>query len=281
MARLSDLKLTPEMMAEREALAQQRRERVNAIAASVAGMPMRPGRSDLHALLDACLDLMELDQAGGASRASWPGSSEAKEAARSAGRLLVRGALGWTEPDAPYGMGLFGGAAGWASFEQTPEIWRDEVADRLERAPHLLPHYATNALVRSLRALNEGNGEAPPLLIPFRENGRGANPSRAREAEKWAWMWIYMQKGSGRRIADAVAEVAQAVGRSTDAVQKWREQWEARETEHAEGDAAAGKRAVKRQLEQARALGAQNGPQSGARTLQGIAEQWTAATRPR
>ncbi|MFZ4411369.1 MAG: hypothetical protein ACOYOH_28780, partial [Paracraurococcus sp.] len=61
--------------------------------------------------------------------------------------------------------------------------------------------------------------------------GRCTSPDKAcgvgveQLREEWMWRWIARENAKGGRIGDAVVAVAQAVGRSTKAVEKWREAW--------------------------------------------------------
>jgi hypothetical protein len=274
MTKLSDLTLTPEMMAERQARERQRRERIAEIVARAEPhRKARPlGRADLHALLDACLDLAEMRAPDKWPSAVRAGDDEAVGAARIIGRAVAEGAFGWTEPEVPPAVRHKRGAEAWRRLEQTPELWRCEVAERLERSPHVLPPRVVRALADALRHLSDGSGDVPWLLASRRERGRGWNPAVARMMEEAAWCWIYQQKGAGRLIDLATADVAQAVHRSSAAVKKWREAWKARD----------GNKSVEREFARHKEIGASGKSSPEALlVLTEIAERWLAAVGPK
>lgn len=212
--------------AEFRRLVEERRLRISEIAthSEPHRTAERPTRADLHALLDACLDLEELHQerAGAATL-----GDAAAEAARPIATVLARGAFGWTEPPEPATWCHLSGM--WMIIESLPNLWRQELAARLSRAPHVLPPRLLQHLLHALEQLDQGDGKAPFLLLPAEKVGRGQHPELARRCEETLWCWIFHQNGSGRRIADAVADVAKAVGRSTDAVEAWRRSWAKRD----------------------------------------------------
>ena len=77
---------------------------------------------------------------------------------------------------------------------------------------------------------------------------------------------------SRRRIDVAASKVAQAVGRTPDAVKKWREEWEKRD----------GKESVKRMLAEQKEIGASGEPPPETLSdLPEIARRWQAAVDPR
>ncbi len=74
------------------------------------------------------------------------------------------------------------------------------------------------------------------------------------------------------RIGVATSKVADAVGRTPDAVKKWREEWEKRD----------GKESVKRMLEEQKEIGASGEPPPETLLdLPEIARRWQAAVDPR
>ena len=162
MVDLESLRLTPEQLAEREARHRRRRERIAEIAARVA--PSRkaqsPSRADLHALLDACLDLAEMREPEKWPAALWSRDDDAVEAARLIGRALARGAFGWTEPETPRAVRHVSGAMAWFELEHAPVQWCEEMAGRLERSPHVLPARMVRALADALRRLSDGSATA-------------------------------------------------------------------------------------------------------------------------
>lgn len=274
MTKLSDLALTPEMMAERQARERQRRERIAEIAARVepSRKAQSPSRADLHALLDACLDLAEMREPEKWPAALWSRDDDAVKAARPIGRALARGAFGWTEPETTRAVRHVNGRMTWSELEHAPVQWREEMAGRLERSPHVLPARMVRALADALRWLSDGSGDTPWLLAPNREPGRGSNPQEARRMEEEAWCWIFRRKGAGERIGVATSKVADAVGRTPDAVKKWREEWEKRD----------GKESVKCRLEGQKEIGASGEPPPETLLdLPEIARRWQAAVDPR
>ena len=274
MVDLESLRLTPEQLAEREARHRRRRERIAEIAARVkpSRKTQSPSRADLHALLDACLDLAEMREPEKWPAALWSRDDDAVKAARPIGRALARGAFGWTEPETPRAVRHVSGAMAWFELEHAAVQWREEMAGRLERSPHVLPARMVRALADALRRLSDGSGDTPWPLAPHREPGRGSNPQEARRMEEEAWCWIFRRKGAGERIGVATSKVADAVGRTPDAVKKWREEWEKRD----------GKESVKRMLEEQKEIGASAEPQPETLLdLPGIARRWQAAVDPR
>lgn len=168
-----------------------------------------PARDELHALLDACLLLAELAQAG-------PPEGQMRDPALSAGRrvgaALFRSALGWTEEyELPANL-----------CPQTPLVWRIETARRLRSTPSLLPPDVIAQLTDALEALNNGTGALPRLLTPEPKAGRGSDPIGARQCEDTMLWWIEHQKAAGRSAGSAYIEVAAAAGVSVKAVEKWR-----------------------------------------------------------
>ena len=193
-------------------------------------------------------------------------------AARRIGRALARGAFGWTEPETPRAVRHVSGERAWFELECAPVQWREEMAGRLERSPHVLPARMVRALADALRRLSDGSGDTPWLLAPHREPGRGSNPQEARLMEEEAWCWIFRRKGAGESIGVATSKVADAVGRTPDAVKKWREGWEKRD----------GKESVKCMLEEQKEIGAsREPPPETLLDLPEIARRWQAAVDPR
>jgi hypothetical protein len=89
--------------------------------------------------------------------------------------------------------------------------------------------------------------------------------------EEAAWRWIYRQKGTGRLIDHATADVAQAVHRSSAAVKKWRDAWKARD----------GTEGVEREFARHKEIGASGKSSPDALSeLAEIAERWLAAVGP-
>ena len=75
-------------------------------------------------------------------------------------------------------------------------------------------------LANALRALN--GGQEDPFVRKTSTGRRRAAPFAAAEAELDLLKWIRWQHGLGRKVADAETDVAQAVGRTREAIQKWR-----------------------------------------------------------
>jgi len=215
-----------------------------------------PSRADLHALLDACLDLQPLSQ-----RTVFT----AEEAARRIGQSLLEGALRWTERlDRP------NLALNWAALESDLPARRQELWYRLSRAPHLLPPALMQELLTALLHLNDGTETIPPFFTPEPKVGRGRSPKEARECEEFLWEWISWRAGCGQRISDAVSDVSAAVGRSAKAVEAWRSEWIAR----------AGQEEVSRRLEAAKERGISGQNFLGNLPMESIAMIWKWAREP-
>ena len=193
----------------------------------------QPSRADLHALVDACCDLAEVSKRSGFLSSVLRGYDPPARIARDIGQALASGALGWTEPPGPVGVKLTEGSAAveaWKRVSQrNPALWRMEIIERLQRAPNVLPAFMIRQLTATLRLLNDGTGESPSLLMPVPKEGRGRNPRLARQLEERMWEWIYYQHGAGRRLSDAIADVAEAVSRSPQAINAWRDAWRDRD----------------------------------------------------
>lgn len=268
-------------IARLERLEADRRRQIAVIFDRVKWSASGPGtpRETLHALLDAILDLAKLQHPDALRRQEW--KEPAAKAARILGRDLLRAALGWTEPQAPVTAAPPLGADAWADLAANPTRWRCELRERLAWSPSLVPLQLVDQLSSAIAALDDGSGIVLPQFEPVRAPGRGTNPLEARRCEEKAWLWIAKEKGAGRRVADAVADVARAVKRSTDAVKKWREAWEVREAELAGGDRKAGRAAVKGLLKINQAIGAMPHPDGYREAeLKIIAERWIASIQP-
>jgi hypothetical protein len=179
----------------------------------------RKSRAELHALLDAILDL--------APFAGEPGE-KAEMAARNIGTALVREAFGWTEPDRPTL------ARDWDALHADPITWRREIIVRLLQASTPLPRKLVIDLANALAELQKGDGEAPALLqpIPKAHWGRGRNPRDARECEEMILCRIAWECGKGRKPMELVNEAAQAVHRTPKTVEAWRKDWMSRAGAH-------------------------------------------------
>lgn len=173
-----------------------------------------PTRADLHALLDACLDLAPL---------AAEGHCVAREAAREIGNTLLEGALGWT---VPLSHPLF--ADSWEAIEGDPTRWRLELNARVGCGATLLPREVLEFLMPALAHLDYGEGTAPALLAPAPKEGRKRNPRLARECEEEMCYWIDRQIAAGIMEKHAVAEVAAAAGTGESNVRKWKRKWDKR-----------------------------------------------------
>ncbi len=171
----------------------------------------QPSREELKALLDACLDLRE-----------HAGSRSAESVARSAGAILVKAALGWTEPAEPLN------GESWEDCERNPPRWRQDLLVRLSRAPGVLPMRLSAVLERSIDELDDGTGRCPPLLRPGRRSGYGPDPLLAREYEELFWRWIYWRHGQRVSVGDACNQVAARTGLSKSGVDNWLKAWKKR-----------------------------------------------------
>jgi hypothetical protein len=147
-----------------------------------------------------------------------------KRAGREVGMALLRGAVGWTEgEDHPevYSEMLV--------HIDNRRIWREVVADRLRRAPHLLPARMTKDLADQLTLLNDGTGNAPSLLAPLTKAGQGVDPSGARRSELALLCWIEHEKARKVHVKITREKVARAVGLTVSnslkvpAIEKWLE----------------------------------------------------------
>jgi hypothetical protein len=227
-------------MEERWETAKALNRRADIIAAQVEGAlrTPQPSRAELHSLLDVCLDLKDLYLSGRQADPLFPPYSAATHA-HSIGTRLARTALRWMETGQAAEDDHW--SPWWRELAEDPPKWRTEVCSRLSRAPTGLPEAMVSELIRALRDLDDGSGSPPPLLTPERAEGKGPNPRRARDYEEQLWVWIYWQKGAGRRIDDARADVARATGMSSQAVNAWRDAWYARD----------GREEVKRKLDEA------------------------------
>jgi hypothetical protein len=191
-----------------------KRQRVAEIQASLP--PLGDGkltREEMHALLDACLDLSEAVEGGGHSGSRRTAFDEAKALAGRIGGALLRGAMGWTVRDDP---------AEIERLSDDPWAWRNRVVSLLDFSPTLLHAGALSQLTRALNALNYGNGKLPSLLNPTPKSGRGADPYGARFSEYFLLLWIEYEKARGRGAEAARRDVADAVGVTTKAVEKWK-----------------------------------------------------------
>jgi hypothetical protein len=96
-------------------------------------------------------------------------------------------------------------------------------------------------------------GQEDPFLRTTKTGRRGAAPGTAARAKLDLLKWIRWQHGIGRKVADAETDVAQAVGCTREAIQKW----------HAELPKVFGEAFVRDQLALAERIGALEGPADG------------------
>lgn len=208
------------------------RERADQIAAEARPIATKPNptRADLHALLDACLDLADCDDPQKRGVTIWDGNdTPQKEHGREIGMALLRGAVGWTEGDVHSDtyQSLVSASQRHDSSQPSsnPRPWATVVARLLERSPHLLPAEMMAALVSNLKSLNDGSGRPPALLTPRDKDGKhGPNPTAARASELRMLRWIeYIDVHSTKRVqrTSAQNDVARACGVSTEAVEAW------------------------------------------------------------
>lgn len=232
-------------------------EEVKRIEADVASIlaSESPSRHDLHALLDACLDLEALS-----------GSTiTAEEAGRRIGQGLLEGALRWTERlDRP------NQTPDWAALQRDLPARRMELWHRLYRTPNLLPPALMQELLTALLNLNDGTETVPEFFTPEPKVGRGRSPKEARECEELLWEWISWRAGCGDRISDAIAQVADAVGRGAKAVEAWRAEWAVRD----------GQETVSKRLEAAKQIGANGRKLIQGLPMESIAQIWKWAREP-
>jgi hypothetical protein len=146
------------------------------------------------------------------------------ETARPIAAVLAKAAYGWTEPPEPVTLPSRTPSA-WIIIESHPTLWRQELAARLSRAPHILPKRLLLQLLHELEQLEQGSAKATFLLMPAKKAGRGQEPELARKCEEILWCWIFHQHGTGRLIGEVEADVARMVGRTPKAVAAWRSSW--------------------------------------------------------
>lgn len=181
-----------------------------------------PSRADLHALLDACLDLAEVYR--NAAPDPQPGHQRRTlSVGRRYGKKLVECALSWTEEDRPAGASSRCWQGELSEAEATE--WRREVGLRLRRSPHVLPAEFLRPLLKALQHLDDGSGHVPSHLAAVRAPGQGLNPRLARRYEEVLCGWIAYQTGAGRTADAAKADVAAAAGVTQKAVEAWRAAW--------------------------------------------------------
>ncbi len=194
-------------------------------------------RKDVHALLDAALDLAD---AGGDVE------GEAGQLSQAAALTLSRAVAGWMVPvERP--------DTEWDGLAATdPEAWREAVIERLRLTYALPPQRVIDILMFALTDLQ--GGRTPGFLQPSpRDPGYGKDPISRHHFEQALLTWIEMEKARGKRARQAQEEVAFAIERSAAPFQgvpawrttePWLRDWRARH----------GKDHVKTVLSQARAL---------------------------
>jgi hypothetical protein len=120
-------------------------------------------------------------------------------------------------------------------------------------------------------------GKVPPIFQSAARRGRGSDPILAEYAEVAAWIWIWLEHARTReRIEDLKARVANAVGVTPAAVEKWREAWTRRDGADAVKNRRKGiEKAVTRWHEIR--VGPPHDPEA---ELARIVAQWKAGRRP-
>lgn len=198
-------------------------------------------REHLHLVLDALIDLRELNAGHGyaldlarsivAHTMEW-----AAEGPTLTKRLKNR--FGRTpDPDRPYDPGA--------------------IAEVLTLWPLVMPH---DMHVHLIQAFSDLQHSTRPLNPLFRAKLSPTNAALVQDAEERMLRWIAYQRGLGRTSDWGVRQVADAVGLTESAVRKWREKWSER----------SGPEAVKAALATARHLGRETG--SGDRERKFIAK---------
>jgi hypothetical protein len=128
--------------------------------------------------------------------------------------ILVRGIIGWAARD----LGL------WPSKEEYERLSAEDrralLSVSIAFGLPILQFQAASEIADALIGLN--GGEEQELLRKSGVGRRRAEPFQAADAEFDLLKYIRWQHGRGRKVADAEAEVAQAVGCTIDAIRKWR-----------------------------------------------------------
>jgi len=128
---------------------------------------------------------------------------------------LIEGIAGW----AFYGSTMAAMAAGELYPGLPSRMRRNAICSTLSRIP-LLPAPQREEIARALEALEWG--QVDDILVLHPKKQRRKIPLDTAEAQLDLLMWIRWQFGRGRLEYEARGEVAEAVGLSPAAIQKWR-----------------------------------------------------------
>jgi hypothetical protein len=127
---------------------------------------------------------------------------------------LVRGLMGW-------GAERIGFLMPPSDYAKLPlEERRRLTAENILLGLPVFQDKERMELVHGLRALNLGQED--PFVRKTNTGRRRAAPGAAALAELDLLKWVRWQHGLGRKVADAETDVAQAVGCTREAIQKWR-----------------------------------------------------------
>ena len=103
--------------------------------------------------------------------------------------------------------------------KESPDAQRARFIMASQWPPSLVPPVLHENLIEALFCLDLGLIQ--DIVKPLPKSGRGANPQVAREAEQAMLLWIEFQAGLGMSKDEARRQVADAVGRSSKAVEAW------------------------------------------------------------
>jgi hypothetical protein len=145
----------------------------------------------------------------------------------------------------------------------------------LASSPSLIPEEFKDEMVNALTRLEEGDGHTPPLLVPYREAGKGLNPSKARYFEGELTRWVAWESGRSGTVSGARAKVMLAANVSYELVESWRRDFVNRYKD---------KTIAQRELDDHREKGAAGQPYLNALghevTLEQMCQEWRVARTP-
>lgn len=193
--------------------------------------PSQATREQMHAALDALLDLREVAMNApdeGLAHEVEVGGAAMRDALPVA-QALLEAAAWWTVPIPPFALDRCGQRD--APAEARRRWWRVDAREMLLTASSLMPNDLKRELAAALAALDDGSATVPDLLLPSpKAAGRpGRNPALAWACEADLLLWVARRTGRGCTEARARGDVAAAIGTvEADAVRKWKGPWRRR-----------------------------------------------------